>query len=913
MQPREEKTILINERAFAPASIPLVEPNWCSSSLYRRETPEYGETLSKGTVNNLEEEFTLEEKITLDKFNRQFSLLVENIEAQCVQLGIIDLDLLQNIEKFNTQYTSRVFYVDQPNPRFYTQIKQSLEAIAFHLSHNTLLNDVEKKRMMVELIEQIAFCSGGVFQHIENTRNNLSTHETSDAWLANFRLTLIQQAASDHVRKHIFDDGNEIHAKIVLLKYADEQGWAPYGIETRSAVEDIFANLAEITPAALETFRNNFLQRYNPIAIMMELATRLHDSITTRLQKKRSEQQVNDEKEDVVAIQGANGLDELLSGIPFNEKGLMPNDVFDSMRDEETASFCWTSPHTSERSCFSLKSIPQLMLSMTTAFAREKTPIFETYQDEYYTLVKGSPELCHQYSEDTPPVEAAQQSVRWMKENNTYLTHLLFHSLYRRGIRDFSGCTLYQVDFSECSSEELILKNTHVLASPKMTPTEQFNALFEKYYQAQITAFARQRENQAPLLVEAAKINDLEGVKRLLALFVDINTRDPSGFTALHYAAKEGHLEMVQLLLDNHADDTIRAEKDDPKTTPLAYAASHKKWKCVELLIPKKSRTIDGYIVLLAAKDNQYELVMDLLIKKTIIDINIRVDEKTVLWYAVNHALQRKGGEHAVEHKDKQYAVEHKDEEHAVEHKNKQHAVEYTPVQIVRSLLAVGAQDDFSILINAAVQSQEIDLAILLLIQDMKDIKTRDLIGELHKLTQTYAFSPEINKHFLDFYQTLQNDATSDETKATILQHFIDILKSNINILQSNEAEEEKDQCKNQKKLLIIEKILNSEQDLKNKLNRKPSMSLPLKIALGALFGGIAILAVSSIMIYLGIGVAGIEIGNLLLPCLINSLITGAPVSYFSYFRHKEYSEKKARNNGCVDAMLKHFKTPSPS
>jgi ankyrin repeat protein len=998
MQPREEKSILIEERAFAPAPMPLAEPDWYSK-LYLGDDPEYGKNLVKGTVKDLEN-LTLEESNILKTLNLQFFLLIKNIHRQCLALGIKDEALIvDNIRQLQQHYTSRTFYPNQSND-FYIQLKHSLEAVAYHLSHNSLLNTHKKKQIMEDLLAGIAGCATDALQRIEIAMKDLSICESIDAWLADFRLTLIQQAARHHVKRSFPYKGNEIHAETVFLKYADEQGWAPYGVEIRENIKHNFANLTEIKREELKIFENWFLQQYNPAAIMRQLAARLHNSIITRLQEKCEKQPVKEEKEERLVIPENGGFLEFFAGIPLNETGLKIEDVFYEAQDEGVASFRYTNRW------YSLKSISQLMLSMTRAFAREGTNIFETYQDNYYTLVPGYPELCHQHSEETPPLASAKLTLKWMKKHtNAHFNHLLFHSLYQSGIRDFSDCTLYQVDFSGCVIEELILHNTHVPVHSKITP-EQFIALFRR--DINLLPFKSDIENRVPfecnaqsisektaddkdilffygvflnnlsmiellakenidtrkkdifgrtaiayaiefnrwegiikfigkkepaaeastywdeikgficesqmvlkdcsgLLPYAARDNQLSILEKLLTLFpFIINQRSEVGSTALHYAAKEGHHEIVKFLLDKYADDTIKAEKDDPKTTPLAYAAAHGKWECVKELIPKESKTIDGYIVALAVKDNRHKLVMRLLREKFILDINIRVDEKTALHYAVQHA---------VEHKNEKNAAEHKNEENAAEHRGEEHAVPPNPVDMVRSLLAAGAHDDFSLLINTAIRSNKIDLAILLFTQNIKYNKTHPLVGKLHELTQTYHFSPEIKKYFLNFYKALEHDTTSEETKTIILQHLIDILNKKEKEKEKEkeeEEEEEKDQVRDQKNSLLLQKILDSEQDLKNKLNGKPPMSLPLKIALGTLFGGIATLLVGSVAIYL-VGVAGIEIGSLILPCFISSLVTGVPISCYGYFRHKEYNEKKARNNTLVDTMIEHFRPLSPS
>ncbi|XP_012060943.1 PREDICTED: ankyrin repeat domain-containing protein 40-like [Atta cephalotes] len=62
-------------------------------------------------------------------------------------------------------------------------------------------------------------------------------------------------------------------------------------------------------------------------------------------------------------------------------------------------------------------------------------------------------------------------------------------------------------------------------------------------------------------LRERVCLGDTEAVQDLLTLGVDVNAREPvSGWTALHWACKEGYLDIAVLLLKNGADKNIRSE-----------------------------------------------------------------------------------------------------------------------------------------------------------------------------------------------------------------------------------------------------------------------------------------------------------------------------------------------------------------
>jgi glutaminase len=74
---------------------------------------------------------------------------------------------------------------------------------------------------------------------------------------------------------------------------------------------------------------------------------------------------------------------------------------------------------------------------------------------------------------------------------------------------------------------------------------------------------------KAALICSAAMFNDVNEMKRLLALGVNINAKNCDYRSALHLAAAEGSKEALEFLLDHGADINI---KDRWYQTPLAIA-----------------------------------------------------------------------------------------------------------------------------------------------------------------------------------------------------------------------------------------------------------------------------------------------------------------------------------------------------
>ena len=88
----------------------------------------------------------------------------------------------------------------------------------------------------------------------------------------------------------------------------------------------------------------------------------------------------------------------------------------------------------------------------------------------------------------------------------------------------------------------------------------------------------RTADDESPLMMAALK-GHLELVRKLIARDADINK---TGWTALHYAATNGHLAIIELLLESHA--YIDAESPNG-TTPLMMAAHYGSPAAVKLLL----------------------------------------------------------------------------------------------------------------------------------------------------------------------------------------------------------------------------------------------------------------------------------------------------------------------------------------
>jgi ankyrin repeat protein len=75
------------------------------------------------------------------------------------------------------------------------------------------------------------------------------------------------------------------------------------------------------------------------------------------------------------------------------------------------------------------------------------------------------------------------------------------------------------------------------------------------------------------LLIDAAIRGDIETVEKILNMGINPDSGDHTGMTALHHAAKHGHVEIVEALIKANANVNARADGEQGET-PLHFAVN---------------------------------------------------------------------------------------------------------------------------------------------------------------------------------------------------------------------------------------------------------------------------------------------------------------------------------------------------
>ncbi|MCY4178120.1 MAG: ankyrin repeat domain-containing protein, partial [Endozoicomonadaceae bacterium] len=152
------------------------------------------------------------------------------------------------------------------------------------------------------------------------------------------------------------------------------------------------------------------------------------------------------------------------------------------------------------------------------------------------------------------------------------------------------------------------------------------------------------KDNKMKMLINAAKNNQLEDVKRLIQSGeIDVNATASNGSTVLIVAAAKGDLEVVKFLCD-HPDINVNAQKSNGSTA-LICAACNNHLAAVKYLVENTEANLNvkdekGKTAFIFTVQSGKTKVLDYLLKHPNTDINVQDnDGKTPLMYAILSAV----------------------------------------------------------------------------------------------------------------------------------------------------------------------------------------------------------------------------------------------------------------------------------
>ena len=140
-----------------------------------------------------------------------------------------------------------------------------------------------------------------------------------------------------------------------------------------------------------------------------------------------------------------------------------------------------------------------------------------------------------------------------------------------------------------------------------------------------------------PPLVDAAAQQDTASVRALLTAGVDVNTRQPDGATALHWAAHWNDLQTADLLLTANA--YVNAANDHG-VTPLALACENASVAMVERLVqaganPNLAQTSGLTPLMIAARTGNATVTEILLARDATVNASVQKTGHSALMWAV--------------------------------------------------------------------------------------------------------------------------------------------------------------------------------------------------------------------------------------------------------------------------------------
>jgi len=101
-------------------------------------------------------------------------------------------------------------------------------------------------------------------------------------------------------------------------------------------------------------------------------------------------------------------------------------------------------------------------------------------------------------------------------------------------------------------------------------------------------AYLNEENNRNDATLRKACLNgDIRKVKRLIKSGTNVNAKGINDYTPLYFACRTGNMEIIKLLMDNGAKDSVNVVADQGNS-PMMWAEEYKNKEMMDLLTKKQ-------------------------------------------------------------------------------------------------------------------------------------------------------------------------------------------------------------------------------------------------------------------------------------------------------------------------------------
>lgn len=200
-------------------------------------------------------------------YQEQFGELLETLASLGKShFGSLNLtSTFNNIKMIEKDFFSKT--AKQP-PVFFVNVKKNLEDFIVALQDKSI-SQQKRENAYRSICENISQCGSGLYTHLEAELLSLTSKDSLNNWLAEYRTSIIIEFAAMYSLQHSISTGDHVHLVTILSRYANNQGWNPeYCAEgVHDEVITVLQEEGLINEETLISFHEYFTVNFNPRGI----------------------------------------------------------------------------------------------------------------------------------------------------------------------------------------------------------------------------------------------------------------------------------------------------------------------------------------------------------------------------------------------------------------------------------------------------------------------------------------------------------------------------------------------------------------------------------------------------------------------------------------------------------------------